>query len=66
MLYIIGFEKERGYLIVWVSGLGIALIDEIIQIFVPGRAFQISDLLIDGLGIIIGTLIVIFIPFIRK
>lgn len=66
MLYLSGFEKERSYLIVWVSGLGIALIDEVIQIFVPGRAFQFSDLLIDGLGVIIGTLIVIFLPFIRK
>jgi VanZ family protein len=66
MLYISGFEKERGYVIVWVSGFGIALLDEIIQIVVPGRAFQLSDLLIDLSGIILGSLIVIIFPFIGK
>ncbi|RJX27810.1 MAG: VanZ family protein, partial [Acholeplasma sp.] len=56
----------RGYVIVWVSGFGIALLDEIIQIVVPGRAFQLSDLLIDLSGIILGSLIVIIFPFIGK
>ena len=34
-----------------------ALSDEIHQIFVPGRAFDIPDLFIDGAGILIGLLI---------
>ncbi len=35
-----------------------AWIDEIHQIFIPGRAFQISDLLIDLSGIILGVAVV--------
>ncbi len=33
-----------------------AITDEIHQIFVPGRAFQISDILVDSTGAIIGAL----------
>ena len=32
--------------------------DEIHQIFIEGRAFQISDLLVDLAGIIVGTLVI--------
>ena len=39
-----------------------ALGDEIHQIFVPGRAFQLSDILIDSIGAIIGV-VVYFIMF---
>ena len=38
-----------------------ALFDEIHQIFVPGRSFQVSDILTDTAGVITGTLIVIMI-----
>ena len=34
-----------------------ALGDEIHQIFVPGRAFQLSDILIDSTGAIIGVVV---------
>lgn len=33
-----------------------AVTDEIHQLFVPGRAFQLSDLAVDMAGIIIGTI----------
>lgn len=33
-----------------------AITDEIHQIFVPGRAFQISDILVDSTGALIGAL----------
>ncbi|HPG43731.1 MAG TPA: VanZ family protein [Acholeplasmataceae bacterium] len=46
--------------IVWL-GLGVSLIDEIIQIFIPGRAFELKDLLVDNLGFIIGFVILIYI-----
>lgn len=39
------------------SSLGYALTDEIHQIFVPGRAFQISDLAVDLGGIALGTVV---------
>lgn len=40
--------------------------DEIHQIFVDGRAFQISDLLVDLGGIICGTLLIYLIIFIYE
>lgn len=33
-----------------------AITDEIHQIFVPGRAFQISDILVDSIGALIGVI----------
>ncbi len=38
------------------SSFGYAITDEIHQLFVPGRAFQISDLAVDLAGIILGTI----------
>lgn len=44
-----------------------AISDEIHQIFVPGRAFQFSDLAVDIAGILIGTaVIVILLKLISK
>ncbi len=34
-----------------------AVTDEIHQIFVPGRAFQFSDILVDGTGALIGVFV---------
>ena len=43
-----------------------AISDEIHQLFVPGRSFQISDILTDTAGVITGTLIVIGIIILIK
>jgi len=37
----------------------VALIDEIIQIFSPGRAFELSDLILDGSGSTIGGMLIL-------
>lgn len=50
----------------FIVGIGIALIDEIIQIFVPGRAFELFDLLIDTLGLSVGILLVLYVFRIPK
>lgn len=42
-----------------------ALLDETHQLFVPGRTFQLSDLGLDGLGIVLGLLIFVFIRRLR-
>lgn len=47
------------------SGL-YALSDEFHQLFVPGRAFQLSDLLLDSIGIILGFLFILFIHWRMK
>jgi len=39
----------------------IAFIDEIIQFFSPGRAFELYDMALDGLGSIIGILLIFLI-----
>ncbi len=43
-----------------------AVTDEIHQLFVPGRAFQIIDLAVDLMGIILGTLAFIILTTIIK
>ena len=43
-----------------------ALSDEIHQIYVPGRSFQFSDLLVDTLGGLLGILILFIFAFILK
>jgi VanZ family protein len=37
--------------------LGYAVSDELHQLFVPERAFQLQDLLVDGGGILVGILL---------
>lgn len=53
-----------------VIGIIYAVSDEVHQYFIPGRSFLIKDILIDSLGVIIGTvsviLIMILITKIRK
>lgn len=49
------------------SGLGAALIDETIQLFISGRSGQIKDVWIDFGGFIVGVLLVLIIAgFIRS
>ncbi len=49
------WEMRKAYLISLVLTVVCAFCDEFHQIFVPGRAFQISDILIDSIGAIIGV-----------
>ena len=44
----------------------IALIDETIQFFSPGRAFELYDLLLDGLGSIIGVILILLLHKIKE
>ncbi len=53
-------DKKRFFLSVGLSEL-YALSDEIHQLFVPGRAFQITDLLVDLCGIILGCAVIFII-----
>lgn len=46
-------------------GMLIASLDEFIQLFSPGRSSQISDILIDTVGVVIGILIVKLVHYIR-
>jgi len=44
----------------------IALIDETMQIFSPGRAFELIDLALDGSGSIVGSLLIFLILKIKE
>jgi len=44
----------------------IAVIDEIIQIYSPGRAFEVYDLCLDFMGSLIGAMLVIIFYKLRK
>ena len=46
-------------------GMLIAGLDEFIQLFSPGRSSQISDILIDTVGVVIGILVVKLVHYIR-
>lgn len=55
------FKKEKKPVLCASLSWLYAWTDEIHQIFIEGRAFQISDLLVDLAGIITGTLIILII-----
>ena len=46
-------------------GILIASLDEFIQLFSPGRSSQISDVLIDTVGVVIGILVAKLVYYIR-
>ena len=64
------FTKRNQHIYKSLYSVGIctayALLDEIHQFFVPGRSFQLSDILTDTAGIITGTAIVIGIIILIK
>src|SRR5699024_6504703 len=41
-------------------GIAYAITDEVHQLFVPGRAGQVSDVLIDTVGVVVGVAAVLF------
>lgn len=51
------FEMRLTPLIAFVVTVFYAITDEIHQIFVPDRAFQLSDILVDSTGALIGIIV---------
>ncbi|MCH5298085.1 MAG: VanZ family protein [Ruminococcus sp.] len=63
------FNKSRPYLFfphILFAGLFTAVIDEAIQLNVPGRAGLITDVLLDFLGVITGIIVMFVILIIYK
>ena len=59
-------SPNKKYLYCAVFGVIYAFLDEVHQIFVPGRAFELKDIFIDLVGFFIGALaVVILIKIIR-
>ena len=66
ILFIIACKKNK-YLHCAFFGLIYSILDEIHQIFVPGRAFEVKDIIIDFSGFIIGLGVVALInTFMKK
>ena len=63
--YFKSINIKNPYLITMIYGLIVAIIDEAIQTFIPGRAGLIIDVLIDFSGVITGVLVVFIISKIR-
>src|SRR5690554_92421 len=63
--YFKSINIKNPYLITMIYGLIVAIIDETIQTFIPGRAGLIIDVLIDFSGVITGVLVVFIISKIR-
>jgi len=59
-------EKPRHRPLVVLLGMAAALVDETIQLFVPGRAGQIRDIWIDLGGCCLGVLITALIAAVRR
>ncbi|MDD2973330.1 MAG: VanZ family protein [Lachnospiraceae bacterium] len=53
----ISMEKKRRYLWLLVFAVCYAISDEIHQFYVPGRCFQIQDIIVDSLGACAGILL---------
>lgn len=68
-LYKVIIQKKYIWIYILFTGLGVILLDETIQIFTPGRSFQLIDIVLDstgyGSGIVLG-LIYIKIFYIRR
>ena len=60
-MHIIKIEKKKAYYITAAICLSYAALDEFHQLFVPGRAASVKDVLIDFVGSLIGLLLIKFV-----
>lgn len=63
--YFKSINMKKTYSATLTYGLLVAIIDETIQLFIPGRAGLITDVLIDLLGVLFGLFIVYIISIIK-
>ena len=50
---------KRSFLFSQIIGTGYAITDEWHQYFIPGRSAQVSDILLDAVGVLTGIILVI-------
>ena len=60
------FEKRHYGLWGWLLGTGYAATDEIHQLFVPGRSGQVTDVMLDSAGCLLGCLLLCTIYHLSK
>lgn len=56
------FDGEPWMRITWAAaaGFGLGLVSELVQLMVPGRMFEVGDLVADGFGVVMGLSWVMF------
>ena len=56
---VLGGRRDRRLQVLWCFAIGVAYAasDELHQVFVPGRAGRVTDVLIDSAGLIVGVLV---------
>lgn len=52
------FKVAKGLTTAVVIGFLSAVVDETIQVFIPGRSSQVSDVVLDSCGVLVGVLII--------
>ncbi len=57
---------RRGFGLAWGISIAYAIMDEVHQLFVEGRAFQLSDIEIDAGGALVGVLLVLGVYYCRR
>ncbi len=50
------FKIDNSFKLAFMMGIFIAVVDETIQFFIPGRGSQISDVILDSCGALVGLL----------
>lgn len=60
------FSVKRSATISFIWGALYGVLDELHQLFVPGRTCSVTDMLLDGMGVLAGCLFVVFIVSFRK
>jgi len=59
-------KTKLGFGFVWWLGTAVAVTDEYIQLYVPGRSAQITDVMLDFAGVFIGWLLYNFGEWARR
>jgi VanZ family protein len=59
-------KTYRNIVISFIIGFGYALLDEYHQSFIPGRASEFFDVMVDSFGVIFGIIILLLIIKLRK
>lgn len=60
------FSVKRSATISFILGALYGVLDELHQLFVPGRTCTVSDMLMDASGVLAGCLFVVFVVSLRK
>ncbi len=59
LLLFIRLTVMSRFLLAWIAGIAYSITDEFHQLFVSGRSGQLTDVLIDGSGVLLGCIVIL-------